>query len=387
MIKHAIRAFLLAALLAGAGLWIAFAALAVPDITSTSGSDRDIAVAVKMEEPPEDTFQVDSFEDLADPDARAEIRKKLLRAKLLATSRIGVSFEWLMTSDGHVEIAAEAVIGDINKPEYATEGPLETLEELEAEEDLEFVIILLCDARLDPLELSEGGVVIERGSEAACSDPVSSADEGARQIFTAVDYLTIEGTPLGQWTDRRGGNRLARTPAIGWGEYSSPAYNPYDLVQRLLFGDRHQIFEYAAPNEGSRVSASLGAAAGEFIVNTTLDIPMVDSPSDLNRVVYNEALDTTESMAISWNATENESLQAGVVQWTQPGAAERTQWFTLLSGALLGVAASVAVETVLSIARQTPPAQSHHDAGNRIRPSSVRLGHTPKQLRRHRNHP
>ncbi len=241
---------------------------------------------------------------------------------------ISVTFYWLMASNGRVEVSARSV-------DESVEAATPT-----------FFIFLYCGARLRPMANMESktdgtGIqkVTESGDEAACKrnerqDPL--VDSRAYQVIEIRGDAQFEGMPLGLWTNARGGQRIARTPSIGW----EGAHGGLDEV-------------------------SPTSTATMILTSTTTESLGSVAPAELSdgEVVYDsgERLfgpnETVEFAAVQWaskprpDGPRTQDLRSGIARWTQIKGQQQAQMFTLLAGVLLGVAASAIVEGLISIAR------------------------------------
>lgn len=237
-----------------------------------------------------------------------------------AAPYLELTFGWIMSSDGDVEL-------------YAHSGGT----------DDTFFVYLFCGIRMTfeyPMKPGFEGVGVQAepekaGSEAACARPPGTGDkleDRAHQIIEIRGRASISGTPFGVWTDTANGKRIARTPAV-----------ELDLAFDGL----------VAPLRTSKAATALSGTASEALDNATpaaLSEGRVDYGSDW-RIFGPD--DTLEFAAVLWDTESPEdsgnakNLRPGIARWTLLEGEQTAQMYTLLSGVLLGVAAAVLVEWLL----------------------------------------
>ncbi len=249
-----------------------------------------------------------------------------------------VSFIWTMTSSGFVEITARA----------------QSASDLSA---APITLILYCGAQLDIANgdiVSGDGVgfrdVTVLGKASACrsSDP-EIFKERERQVIRVVDFTQLRGFPKGTWTDSQAGQRLARTPSIGFSYDNAGLWEVSALstAMTVLTSSITEQFDSATPPEVSE---------GEVIYGSGFP------------VLYENQ--NRETAAVQWETsakpenTQTMPLTSGIARWTLADGQALPQWSLLFSGLLLGIASALVVEWPIAAYRSR--LKSRADAVSRV---------------------
>ncbi|TFC27167.1 hypothetical protein E3O53_02465 [Cryobacterium sp. TMT2-18-3] len=229
-----------------------------------------------------------------------------------------VWFSWAMASDGLVEIRANS----------SSAGGLS---------NSAFTIILYCGAQLSSLDgaakHSDGtGIqdIRSAGDEAACNaSERGETEERKRQVVRVVGSAWFSGIPEGRWSDSRAGQRIARTPLVGYSSTKGELIEASALstARTVLTAPVTEQFDSATPPESVEGSVVYGSGW-----------PIMDQNG--NR----------ETAAVQWETTAKDEntltmpLETGIARWTLPEGQAFPQWSLLFSGVLFGVAAALIVE-------------------------------------------
>lgn len=248
---------------------------------------------------------------------------------------VEISVIWMIATNGDVTLDVEARPPG---PEYG---------------ESVFFIQLYCDARIvrPPGAGWPSGVTVNpAGEEEMCEEGAALEPAGrARQKLTIVNYALIRGTPIRPWTQSIGGDRAVRTPHIDSSSSLPPGFYAYNAFESTL--------------------ATAMSASPSETVSGVVPRHLPGDPPDSEWVASVWGPDRFELPARVWTADRHsQGLESVVVRWAQLGSAELDQWLVLISGALLGVAASVAVETLIwwtrasapSPAMVSPPKEASH---------------------------
>ncbi|BDV31303.1 hypothetical protein [Microbacterium terricola] len=199
-------------------------------------------------------------------------------------------------------------------------------------------ISLACDARLEALALPDGVEVAEDGDEAACD---SAAMDGlpARQLFVMTidaDVVEIRGHPVREWSTALAGQSTSRSPAINMltGGIVDPAVS-FAIVDPGRYSTLTAVLE-AGPNDLLDLTVT---PAGDVVEATSVT---VEGDGE------HEWVDS-----VAWTLTyaglaQQFQLGEGLARWTDPSGQTFMQLLLLLSGAFIGVAASLAVERLFA---------------------------------------
>lgn len=206
------------------------------------------------------------------------------------------------------------------------------------------VVELLCDARLvDPVlpdvdvDFQEGGSGEGCGEDTALSSDVAAV-ELATQTFTfPIDttFTRIEGRSVRPWTASIAGQRTARSPSLVLGQAGGAV-----------------TIDATVPAPQSRLISVLEASPDELI-----DVMVTPSGEgvvqETSVTVQSDPGVSSWTDSVTWSRPAGDAefgafLPEGLARWTDPGAQTLTQLLLLLSGALIGVAASLAVERVVA---------------------------------------
>lgn len=202
------------------------------------------------------------------------------------------------------------------------------------------VVELWCDARLRSPEPGPDIELVDDGDEALCADGAIAEGVPARQIFvfevTQFEPQQVTGTPVRDWSATASGQRTARSPALvlGVGGIMDEAL-PVIVATPAHASTLTTVFE-ATPKELIDVSVR---PAGE--IDEAMSVAV---QSDGERLWTDSVTWRLDFAGLDTAAT----LEAGLTRWTDPGGQTFTQLLLLLSGALIGVAASLAVERMFS---------------------------------------
>ncbi|WP_166805933.1 hypothetical protein [Cryobacterium sp. TMT1-3] len=229
-----------------------------------------------------------------------------------------VWFSWVMASSGFAEIRANgSSAAGLPNPE--------------------FTLILYCGAQLTALEGTAKNVdgtgvqdVRSSGDEAAChATEREKIGDRKRQVIRVVGSAWLSGIPEGRWTDSRAGQRIARTPLVGYSGTEGELIEASALstARAVLTAPVTEQFDSATPPELVEGNVVYGSGW-----------PIIDHNG--NR----------ETAAVQWETTAKEentltmALETGIARWTLPEGQALPQWSLLFSGVLFGVAAALLVE-------------------------------------------
>ncbi|QYH36383.1 hypothetical protein [Salinibacterium sp. M195] len=231
---------------------------------------------------------------------------------------VTVSFFWIMTSSGFVEISAYA--------ESAAGLP-----------NPAFTLILYCGAQLQNMDgdiVNADGTgfrdVTSLGDESACRSSDSEISEDRqRQVIHVVGSTRLSGVPIGTWTDSQAGQRLARTPSVSFisNDVDLMEVSASSIATAALTSSVTEQFDGATPPELVEGAVVYGSGW-----------PVADENG--NR----------ETAAVQWQTaakpenTQTMLLATGLARWTLPDGQSLPQWSLLFSGVLFGVASALLVE-------------------------------------------
>jgi hypothetical protein len=244
------------------------------------------------------------------------------------TSDAAISVEWRLHRGGDVSLTASLVSPGIELPSDFPIG-----------ESARIAIELACDARLQGVSPPDGVELIEDGSEAGCgADPAEDALP-ARQIFVmtlADEFVEVTGHPVREWSTSLAGQSTARTPRmiLATGGFIDPAL-PFDMVTPGRYSSLSAVLE-AGPKDLLDLTVT---PAGDVVEATGI---MVQSDGDRTWV------DSVRWSLEFQTLAQQSSLEEGLARWTDPTGQTLMQLLLLLSGALIGVAASLAVERLFA---------------------------------------
>lgn len=249
-----------------------------------------------------------------------------------------LSLEWRLHQNGDVTLTASLVGSPLARPS-----------DFPSANSARVAIQLSCDARLKDPTVPAGVKIIQDGDEAGCDGAVLEEGFPARQTFlltVTADYTVISGHPLREWSTSLAGQTTARTP-------------------RMLFAEGGFIdptipFNFATPGAYSTLTAVLESSAKDLLDLTVKPAGDVVEATSI-MVQSDETHQWVDS--VSWSLTyagytQQTSLEEGLARWTDPSGQTLAQLLLLLSGALIGVAASVAVDRMFAWtvrARRTRP--------------------------------
>lgn len=260
------------------------------------------------------------------------------------TQDSGPSVEWRLHRDGDVSVIASLVSpSTLIPPDFPTA------------ERARIAVELACDARLADLRMPSGVDLLEDGEEANCGpEPL---DEGvpARQVFVmkvaAADLVEIRGHPLREWSTSTAGQTTARSPRMlfSTGGIVDPAL-PFNVVDPAPYSTLDAVLE-VGPEDLLDLTVT---PAGDVVESTSV---MVQGDGEQRWVD-----------SVTWSLTfaglaHQFTLEEGLARWTDPSGQTTMQLLLLLSGALIGVAASVAVERLFSWAMHVRTASSADGEG------------------------
>lgn len=229
-----------------------------------------------------------------------------------------VWFSWVMASDGFVEIRANG----------SSASGLQ---------DPAFTLTLYCGAQLAALEGTAkhpDGTGIQdvtvSGDEAAChASERGETDKRERQVVRVIGSGWFSGIPEGRWTDSRAGQRIARTPLVGYSSTGDELIEASALstARTVLTASVTEQFDSATPPE--LVEGNVVYGSGWPILNQSGD---------------------RETAAVQWETSAKSEntltmpLETGIARWTLPKGQALPQWSLLISGVFFGVAAALLVE-------------------------------------------
>lgn len=237
-----------------------------------------------------------------------------------------VEGEWRLRPDGRAQIWVNLGFDPRGETPNAQRGNV--------------VVELGCDARLRNPDPGPEIDLVENGEEALCADGAIAEGVPARQIFTfeltQFDPQTLTGTPVRDWSATSSGQRTARSPALvlGVGGLMDDAL-PITPTTPAQTSSLTAVFE-ATPQELIDVSVR---PAGE--IDEAMSVAV---QSDGERLWTDSVTWRLDFGGLDTRAT----LEAGLTRWTDPGGQTFMQLLLLLSGALIGVAASLAVERMFA---------------------------------------
>lgn len=246
-----------------------------------------------------------------------------------------VQFHWTMMSGGEVEINA-----------FATSHA--------GAPDPSFTIVLYCGARLTDIEGAEKSVFDGTGIQ----DTIAAGDEGpcragetegrARQIFHIVRSTKFTGFLQGNWNDSKAGQRVARTPSVGFSgaEPDLREVSAASTFMAFLTAPASTPFESATPGQLDQGEVVYGSSHAMIDRNNNYELAAVQ----------------WETAAKPLN-TPTMVLGSGIARWTLLGGQSLPQWSLLLSGVFLGIAAALLVECPISSYRARLKAQAETVAG------------------------
>lgn len=241
------------------------------------------------------------------------------------TEDAGITAEWRLHRDGHVSITVGMAASGIAIPE---DFPTATHAQIAVE--------LWCDTRLKNLDPPAGVQLIDDGDESACSDPTDDG-VGARQIFVmdvAFDELVvITGQPVRSWSTTLAGQSTARSPRMIL--YAGGLYDPV------------MPFAGVTPGKYSTLGAVLESGPQDLLDLTVT--PSGETVESTSVMVQGDGTDVWVDSAawlltFSGDLSGQTTMEEGLARWTDPAGQTFTQLLLLLSGAFIGVAASLAVE-------------------------------------------
>lgn len=240
-----------------------------------------------------------------------------------------VRLQWMMSSSGEVEINAFAT--------SHAEAPHPP-----------FTIVLYCGARLNDLEgiaknLDGTGIqdIFAAGGDGPCR--AGKTEGRARQIIHVVGSAQFTGFLEGNWTDAKAGQRVARTPSVGYSgaEPDLLEVSAESKFLAILTAPATALFESATPGQLDEGDVVYGSPNAMIDRNGNYELAAVQwetEPKPLN--------------------TQTMLLGSGIARWTLLGGQAFPQWSLLLSGVLLGIAAALLVEWPISSYRARLKAQA-----------------------------
>lgn len=239
------------------------------------------------------------------------------------SSRAPVTVSWAMDSTGG------ATIGLSFDDEKATVGR-------------PFYLVLTCGARLKDIHAS-GVVWREEVNSTGKCDSVNSSVTQVLRIFAYPPYVGLKGTPVVDWTATGAGQRASRAPGINLGQsgrrpevdgmdtttFREPS--PDTSIAVELFGYRSEVVEDYSPTASDYRGLSVQSSPSAIELSDGYALgPGVRWTRD-----YSKRPRTS---------LDPSGLPSVVARWSDPLLYARSQRWLLLSGVLIGVAASLAVE-------------------------------------------
>jgi len=237
--------------------------------------------------------------------------------------------EWRLHRDGTVSVRVDLGSYAVLEPDPQ---PLA--------EAADVAVQLACDARIRVDDLPVGVELVEDGEEAECEDPTGEG-VGARQVFLfdlSIDApsATLTGHPVREWSSSLAGQRTARSPRmiLVTGALVDTAI-PGGVTTPAARSTLTSVIE-AGPNDLIDVTVT---PAGAVTESTSVTVQGEDEKEWVDSVSWQ--LEFEHLGAQDW-------LDEGLARWTDPAGQTGMQLLLLVSGALVGVAASVAVEWLFS---------------------------------------
>lgn len=264
------------------------------------------------------------------------------------TDEASIAVEWRLHRNGDVSIRAGLTPPPIAMP---ADFPTATRAQMAVE--------LACDARLRDPDVPDGVELITDGDEHVCSD-AGSEGAAARQIFIMTageDDFVITGHPVRDWSTTLAGQSTARSPRM-------------ILLTGGLF-DPMMPFSMITPGAYSTLTAVLESGPQDLLDLTVT--PSGQTVESTSVMVQGDGDDVwvdsvTWQLTFPGDLTGQSTLEEGLARWTDPAGQTFTQLLLLLSGAFIGVAASLAVERLytwtLQLRRSSPADAGTTDAGN-----------------------
>lgn len=245
-----------------------------------------------------------------------------------------VTFIWVMAPDGSVTIG----VGLTLSPHDDLPDPPEADSLFGAPVDV--TLLLFCEARLVPA--NELPIVATGGSEDGCA--VDESEPAWQRIDIPVS-LSQSSPPLsdvstlGTWTSSAAGVRVARAPQVTMGNPSGFHITDIDRTLQVPW------------SESSSVGTAMRWSEGESLTSFQPPEAVDDSYSVAVQV---ESPWSERGASIDW-LIENGGYQIPTteVRWSDASGTAVAQAQLLVAGVLLGVAASVLVESVLEWLRET----------------------------------
>ncbi len=248
-----------------------------------------------------------------------------------------VSFTWSLRPSGGVEMYL-------------------SIEERDRGRTSRYTILLRCDARLDSFDERSDHVSTRTvGDDARCG--LDSSEATTQIIDVPVDdsgIAVVSGDPHVPWTSTAGGRRVARTPSMGIGTRS----------REIPGVDTNQL----VPPRWTRISAELWGTASESLdsylpteltVNGRVQAFAEEQHLGGDREPTGSAAGWSRSFDPSLGTDQQPTgLITGTARWSDPQGVADAQRALLLSGVLLGVVASLAVEGAFALVRSRRSASS-----------------------------
>jgi hypothetical protein len=245
------------------------------------------------------------------------------------TEDAGIEVQWRLHRDGDVSVSIALVT-----------PPLALPPDFPTAERAVVAVELWCDARLRDATIPDGVELIEDGDDTECGSAASDEGVPARQIYITTiegEYIVIRGHPVRDWTTSLAGQSTARSPRL-----------------ILLTGgivDPVMPFEMAGPGAYSTLTAVLESGPQDLLdLTVTPSGDVVESTSVMVQGDGDQVWVDSVTWALTFGGmfTDQATLEEGLARWTDPAGQTAMQLLLLLSGALIGVVASVVVERFFS---------------------------------------
>ena len=259
-----------------------------------------------------------------------------------------VSVGWEVTDSGAIELS------------------LSNAARVESAEPFTALVALHCDARLvQPEFITPGGggevELTEHGFEALCPEAglalgrseTTLSGEPAYQLFriplpSGENYVrggrdvAIGGLAHGEWTDFTLAKRIARTPMIGFSSiYGVPRALEDEEIFEAAVGSAIDVALYSQPDEVIELSVPPDGRGLTEILSTSASSIERLSGSELTVQSAYWHLETTDG-----NVGSTDFVGSAFARWGIPDGEARVQLLLLLSGVLLGVAASLLIDSI-----------------------------------------
>lgn len=244
-----------------------------------------------------------------------------------STEDAAIAVEWRLRRDGTVAITASTVAPPLARPG-----------DFPSAISADIAIQLSCDARLKDPELPDGVTMTTDGSEAECGTGAPGESIPARQIFQMTvgeELYEIAGRPVTNWSTSLAGQTTARSPRV--------VFLVGNVVDEALPG-------IADPGRYSALSVVLEAGPNDLL---DLTVTPAGDVVEATSVGVQDDGEHTWVDSVTWAFSFERfdlqtSLEEGLARWTDPAGQTFMQLLLLLSGALIGVAASLGVEALYS---------------------------------------